>query len=259
MTKKTFIILFIAAAVLLIVSYCQFGKGPDMAPSQLGEPAVGTESPVMSGSSAKKMTKATLPPPDTAAPANSAAGFLPTRMEDPKKFESYQKNLKEMAECLNMKVGVLDPQAEINFDYFNSVISADLGDIVAQAEEWSAIDIRTQAGEIRRIYVENSTSGEAEPQRKLKYYSMGSGGEQKELPLSKDQMSSPSDSLIASLEKDGDVIGRSVSRRIFYQNGDDLLLVERNGKIYSFQLPHDGKTFSCLGADSSSTMKCQCK
>jgi hypothetical protein len=249
MTKKTFIILFIAAAVLLIVSYCQFGTKPDVPKT--------TSSTASSG---KKMIKATLPPPDASAPvSNGGAGFLPTQMEDPRKFEAYQQNLLQMAECLNMKVGVLDPQAEINFDYFNSVISADLGDIVAEAEEWSAVDIRTNSGEVRRIYIENSTSGEPDPQRTLKYYSIGTGGEHKELPLSKDQMSSPSDSLIASLEKDGDVIGRSVSRRIFYQNGDDLLLVERNGKIYSFQLPHDGKTFSCTGADSSSTMKCQCK
>lgn len=206
------------------------------------------------------MTKAALPPPDTSASAsNGGSGFLPTQMEDPKRFEIYQQSLKQMAECLNIKIEDLDPQAEINFDYFNSVISADLGDIVAQIEEWSAVDIRTNSGDIRRIYIESSRSGEPDPERVLKYYSISPGGEHTELPLAKDQMSSPLDSLLASLEKDGDVIGRSVSRRIFYQNGDDLLLVERNGKIYSFQLPHEGKTFSCTAADSSSTMTCQCQ
>lgn len=255
MTKKTFIILFVAAAILLIVSYCQFGLGPE------------TSSPTTSRlKGGKSVVKATLPPVETStakpAPATgeatSSAGFLPTQMAEPAKFSAYQKSLKEMSECLNMKVGALDPKAEINFDYFNSMISADLGDIVTQNEEWTAVDLRTSSGEIRRIYVEYSGE-ETPPKKTLKYYAVGAGGERREVPLSKEQMTNPSEALIASLEKDGEVLARSVSRRIFYQNGDDLLLVERNGKIYSFQLPHDGKTYSCWGADTAATMTCQCK
>lgn len=204
------------------------------------------------------MTKASVPPHEAAAPTVAEASFLPTKMEDPQRFEVLQQNLKQMAVCLNMKVGALDAQAEFNFDYFSNLISEDLGDVVTQSEEWYATDIRTKAGEVRRIFVENATEGGLNPHRKLKYSSLSPGGEQKELPLTPEQMTNPSDALLASLESDGDVVGRSMSRRIFFQNGDDLLLVERNGKIYSFQLPHDGKTFSCTGVDGQA-MKCQCK
>lgn len=251
MSKKTFIILIIAATVLLIVSYCQPWMGSKETPSEQKAASISLDNE-------KKLTNAIPPPPEGAASASSGAGFLPTQMEDPKKFEVYQKSLGELAQCLNLKVGTLDPQTELNFDYFNSVISLDLGDIVAQKEQWSAIDIRMKAGEIRRIFIENSFSGSESP-RSLKYYSLSPGGEQKELPLSKEQMENPSDALIASLESDGEVIARSVSRYIFYQNGDDLLLIERNGMIYSFELPHGGKTFICTGADSSQSMKCQCR
>lgn len=254
MNKKTLIILTVVVAALLIFSYCQFWRAPEETSSDFKSP-----SQALTEIAVKKNNKATPPPPDASAPSVAGMGFVPTKMEDPKKFEVFQKSVKDMAECLNMKVATLDPQAEINFDYFNSVISADLGDIVAQNEDWSATDLRTKSGEIRRIYIETKTDANAEPHRSLKYLAMSPGGGQKELPLSKEQMENPSDTLIASLESDGDIIGRSSSRRIFYQNGDDLLLVERNGKIFSFELPHDGKTFRCTGADAASTMQCQCK
>ncbi|WP_415062338.1 hypothetical protein [Bdellovibrio sp.] len=255
MKKTTLILLVIGAAALLTVSYCQFWKGDNAAtvvnPETMGSPPPEGEQP-------KSKSKAEIPSHEATGAAPSASGFLPTQMEDAGKFEALQKHLKEMGHCLNMVTSPLDAQSEFNFENLNTAISADLGDVVTQSEEWTATDIRTKSGELRRIYLENSPDTAAEPRRTLKYYSL-QGGSQKEIPLSKEQMTNPSDALVASLESDGDVVGRSLSRRIYYQNGDDLLLVERNGKIYSLELPHDGKTFRCTGLDSTKTMKCECK
>ncbi|WP_374077361.1 hypothetical protein [Bdellovibrio bacteriovorus] len=254
MKKNTLILLVLGVAVLLVVSYCQFWSGSE-APSTVVEPeTMGSVPP----EETSIKPKATVPPPASGQDASASAGFLPTQMEDSAKFEVYKKHLKDMAVCLNMEMAPLDPQAEINFETFNKVIGPDLGDIVLTTDEWSATDIRTKSGELRRIYIENSPDPDKQAMKTLKYYSLSPGGEQKELPLAADQMANPSDALIASLESDGDLVGKSTSRRMFYQNGDDLLLVERNGKLYSFELPHDGKTFTCIDADSAK-MACKCK
>lgn len=258
MSKKTAILSALGVAVILIISYCQFWNGgviepsPDQTDSSV--PTSIQERPQPSA----PVNKAMPPPPDTSAvePSN---GFLPTEMEDPGKFEAYQKSLKDMAVCLNMEMNPLDAEAEINFDVLNQAINPDLGEIVTQTEEWTTTDLRTKGGELRRIYIENLPDLEMKTSRSLKYYLYGVDGVQKEIPLAKEQMANPSDALIASLESDGEVVGRSVSRRIFYQNGDDLLLVEKNGKIFSFEMVHDGKTYRCTGADKASTFKCQCK
>lgn len=254
MNKKSAFFLGLIVAIVLIVSYCHRQRdagqeGAELAPETLGTPA-------SSASDAKAAVKAE-PPPMEAPSAPAATGFLPTEMEDPQKFELYQQKIKEMGTCLNMIVKPLDPGVEVNFDTFNQSINADLGDVVTQDEEWVATDLRTKDGELRRLYLERV--GDPEGSRSLQYFSYAADGSRKELPLSKEQKINPSETLLASLEADGEVVGRSMSRRIFYQNGDDLLLVEKNGKIFSFQLMHDGATYSCTGADKSATFQCQCK
>lgn len=260
MNKKFFIVLLLVVVSLLTVSYCHFGWGPkkDEPEKILQNEAL----PAASLFEKKVKEKAAVPPlviKKAQAKEASAQGFLPTQMEDPALLKFYQNALKEMAVCLNMRVSAVDPQAQINFDYFNSLISEDLGDIVAQEEDWVVADVRSKNGEYRRVYVENHTDANGTVSRKLKYFSITPGGMQSELSLAPEQSANPSEALIASLEADGDVVSRSVSRRIFYQNGDDLVLVEKDGKIYSYSLPHDGRTYICTGADSAATMSCQCK
>lgn len=256
MKKKTALILAIVVAVLLIISYCHFSSTPESSgvvdPEVAGIPAEDVMPKVTTSA------KAELPPVEADVPVSNNS-FLPTQMEDSGKFEAFQKAVKEMGACLNMIVKPLDPQVEVNFDALNAAINADLGDVVTQNEEWIATDIKTKSGQLRRIYIENQPGPEAETVRTLKYLEYGSEGSAKELPISQEQMKNPSETLIASLEADGDVVGRSVSRRIFYQNGDDLLLVEKNGQIFSFELAHDGATFRCTGANKSATFQCQCK
>ena len=200
--------------------------------------------------------KAIVPPPTA---QGTEAGFLPTQMEDPARFEAIHKGLQDMSTCLNMKMAPLDPQSEFSYDTLMSVIAPDMGDVVMKNDEWFSTDIRTPQGEVRRLYLEIASNFENEGQRTLKYYSLSEGGGQKEIPLSPEQRNDPSDTLLASLESDGAVIGQAKSQRTFFENGDNLLTVETNGKIYSFQLPHDGKVFMCTGMDSARSMKCGCR
>lgn len=253
MKKPNLILISGILAVILIFSYCHFRKGGEEHTPAVDPETMGSV-PAEDADAAKQAAQNN--PSETST--TPAPGFLPTQMEDPGKFEAIQKNLKEMAHCLNMQMGHLDAQSELNFETFNRVISPDLGDVVTQNEEWTATDIRTKSGELRRIFIQNSPDMETESARTLKYYAISQDGSKKELPLSKEQMGNPSEALIASLESDGELMDRSLSRRIFYQNGDDLLLVEKNGKIFSFELPHDGKVFNCQDVDSAQ-MKCTCR
>jgi hypothetical protein len=202
------------------------------------------------------------PPPMATPVANTGAagaGFLPTEMVDPNLYEAFNTQIADMAKCTNLEMGRIDKSAEINFETFNQAISQDLGDVVAQEEDWSTTDIRTPTGEIRRILIQTPPPGEGDGERKLKYMSLSPDGKTKDIPVSQDQSDNPSDTLLASLESDGQIVGTSKANRIFYENGDDLYLSIRNGKVYSFTLNHEGKVFRCKGMDSGSTVKCSCE
>lgn len=202
------------------------------------------------------------PPPmsnkPTAAANTAGAGFLPTEMADPNIYEAFNHHIGEMAKCLNLEMGQIDKNAEINFDTFNQAIASDLGNVVAQEEDWTTTDIRTPTGEIRRILIQTPPPGEGDGERKLKYMSLSQDGKTKDIPVSQDQSDNPSDTLLASLESDGQVVATSKANRIFYENGDDLYLSVRNGKVYSFTLNHEGKSYKCKGMDNAQTVNCSC-
>lgn len=253
MNKKVLTALIFISILLLVLSFCEFGKGPS-GPFSIFRGSLNSETSQESA----HLTKASWPPVESSAKA-AAPGFLPTRTESPEKFQAFKNALLDMGSCLNMQIGTPDPESEINFDYFNSLISSDLGEIVEENEEWTLTDLRTPDGEIRRIFVENIPQDETKIQHNLRYFRVRADGELEEIPRTEEQATLPAETLMINLEKDGEVLARSRARRIFYQNGDGLLLVERNGKIYSLQLPHDEKIFKCLGADDPQTMKCSCE
>lgn len=245
----------------MVISYFYLTKKPvQTAPDR--PPDVSSQAGPVDMANAPKATSAKGKTSTMDVPAvnmdSGTAGFLPTKMEDPKLFEFAQKNLKEMSVCLNMKMSAFAENEQMSLQVLENIISPDLGDIVATMEDWSATDIKTGAGEVRRIFIETKESANGEPLRKLKYYSMSSGG-QKEIPLSKEQSSNPSDTVIGGLEADGQMIGKSVARKVYFQNGDDLSVVERDGRVYAFELAHDQKTFKCTGFDASASMSCSCK
>lgn len=255
MTKRNSLLLIGVVALLLVASYYFISHSkktsmPADFPPELpnpsenleahGEPAVLTEAP-------------------SGVAANDANGFLPTQMEDPKRFELLQKSFKELAVCLKMTTGPFTQNDDMNFETLNTVIAPDLGEVVTTMDEWSATDIKTSSGEIRRIFIKNNSDTSTDSVRTLSYYAMQTDGSQKNLPLSKEQANNPSEALLASLESDGQLVSRSSARKIYYQNGDDLSVVEKNGQIYSFAVNHDQKNFGCTGADSSKTLSCHCK
>lgn len=254
MSKKKIITISVVVAILILIGYrWQSSENtPDVPPIQPVERKAATVESIKSIPPFPMKTVST-PTKDT------SAGFLPTEMEDPKLFESFQKHLAEMGQCLKLKMLSLDPQSEINLETLSDVMAPDLGRIVGQSTDWSVTDIKTKTGEMRRIYIQYNPNANDPVKSTLKYIALNPNGSQKELELSPEQSKNPTENFLKSLESDGELVGNSVARKINYQGGYELYLVERNGKIYSFELPVNLKVYSCTGADSSETIKCECK
>lgn len=256
-------LLSIFVFIVLAVSYYRFAgrnNSDDITalPPSLPNPAGDKNLP--KGAANKPRTGTPMVPAiETSTIPQDSNGFLPTKMEDPKRFALIQKNLKDMSVCLNMEMGTLAEDEDFNVATFNRIISPDLGGIVTVTEDWQATDIKTGSGELRRIFLQNQSDAEGNITRTVKYFSVNSGGQQTEIPLSGDQAKNPTETFLAGLESDGQLFSKSIARKYFYQNGDDLSLVERNGQIYYFELAHDKKIMKCSGLDSSKNMSCSCR
>lgn len=248
MKKQTQILAIAIVAVVGVLTYCHFRSStpevPAINPEEIGS------LPPLEGSEA---SRAAVPP------LNDGAGssFLPTQMEDPQLFTSLRKMVEDMNSCIGTQAK-FDENEDFSVDVLNNMVMPFLGEIVMTTHEWATSDIQTPEGEIRRIYLEYHEDIVSDAVASLKYYSINSAGEQKEITLSDEQKMDPSETLIASLEADGSLIGRSRSQRMFYQSGGNVLIVERNGKLYSMDVPLNGKRFRCDGMDAAASLKCQC-
>lgn len=189
--------------------------------------------------------------------SSSSGGFLPTQMENSGRFESYQQQLKALSTCLNIKTSPFDANAEISLETLHEAISGELGAIVSRNKDWTVTDIRTPSNEMRRIFFKNTPDLDPQVLSSVKYYAFAADGSRKELPLSKEQSENPSETLLASLEADGQVIAKSNAWRVFYQNGFDLIATEKNGRIYSFELNRDDKAFRCQ-ENAQGLLQCRC-
>jgi len=172
----------------------------------------------------------------------------------------YQKSFQEMGQCFDIPfAGSREAvPSDLAPETLQSMITPSQGDVVNDADEWGSTDIRTASGELRRILVQNySDDPESEAGKKLSYSTVSEDGRLSELPLSDEQKRDPSESLVASLETDGQVVSRSRARRIFYQSGGDLVFTEKDGAIVSYEYSLEGKTFRCSGMDAAA-ITCRC-
>jgi hypothetical protein len=171
----------------------------------------------------------------------------------------YQKSFQSMGQCFDTPIGGSQESVPSDFSpgTLEQMISQTQGDIATQNEEWSSSDIRLPTGEVRRLLVQSFTDDpESEVGKKLTYSTVTADGTVQEMPLSDDQKRNPSESLIASLESDGQVSSRSQAKRIFFQNGGDLFVTEKDGALVSYEYTVEGKTFRCSGLDSTPNCKC---
>lgn len=239
--------LFIAVLVALYFQFPFFQKA---------EPPIKTDL-AMSGSEEKPEDFPVPSEAEASETLSGSTGFLPTQMENPARFESYQQQLAALSACLNLKTIPFDSNVEIGLEALHEAVSADLGAVVSRNRDWTVTDIKTPSNEIRRIFFKNTPDLDPQVLSSVKYFSFSADGSKKELPLTKEQAENPTETLLASLEADGKVIAKSNAWRIFYQNGYDLIATEKNGRIYSFELNRDDKAFRCQ-ENAQGVLQCRC-
>lgn len=155
----------------------------------------------------------------------------------------FHQQMAELSRCLGVSTNQQVENAGPTFFALNEALQNILGPSVSEVESWNSVDIRTASGELRRIVIENS-GGDSGHGKTLQYFKVGENEALQELPLSEEQSLNPSDSLIATLESDGDVQTRTVARQVYY-DGTIIYMLEKDGRLQSYEVRRDGKVFLC--------------
>jgi len=165
--------------------------------------------------------------------------------------------LKGLGTCMDIKNAIDTEQKEIKLDSLIASVRNEIGDPVIRSEDWSNTLLRTPEGEQRRIRVEMEYDTDDRIVKRLKYYKVESEDRMVPIPLEGEASVDPQDSFIASLEGDGKIFMREKGSRIYFQNGEELILVERNDQLSDIEMNRNGRTFKCTGLETGKS-NCSC-
>ena len=179
----------------------------------------------------------------------------PDQMEDVEK--AFSTHLRQLGECLGVESSVnaekLTPSAENLID----TLKTSFGEVVVKMDDWSQVDLQNDDGTVSRIRTEVEYTDSSSPTRRVQLYKVNNQDMPELQPLTAEQSVNPTDEALEKLRGSAKPIIDEKGSRIYYPNGEELVLVERGGKVQSYSLTKGEKTFTCTDSDSSSST-CQC-
>lgn len=185
-------------------------------------------------------------------PAPAPAGVSPERLS-----QMFTQALRDVGTCLGMKTAVADG-SEPTLDTWMVGVRGETGEPVIQTEDWSTTHLDMANGEKRAIKIEMDYGADERVVRRLKYFKLDAAGNPGEaIPLSREQTEDPTDTFIASLEGDGQVSGSEKLQRIYFQNGEEIIVTEKNGHVSEIEMNRNGKSFRCQKMDAAEGV-CRC-
>jgi hypothetical protein len=196
----------------------------------------------------------------TAAQAGSAAETEPAKPEDAERvFQQFSEHLKTIGTCLEIKNAVDSEKIDPNFDNLIVSLRPALGEVVVQMDDWTQRDLRNNQGERKRLRTETNyeDGGISSPTRRVQLYQLNEQNMPELQNIDPEQSVNPSEDYIESLKGGFETTIEEKGGRAYYQEGEELVFIERNGKLESVSLSRNGKTISCTGLDSVKS-NCQC-
>lgn len=180
---------------------------------------------------------------------------------DPKDTETVQlafaNHLKLMGRCLNYDFKLPSDHIAPTVEQVHEVLRPLVGESVLQMEDWTQQDLRRSDGAIIRVRTEMDYEDEANPVKRVQLYLLNAEGLPLLQNLDPQQTTNPSDSYIESLKMGAVAVRQEAGKRNYYQDNEELVLVEQDGQLTSFSFSKGDKIFSCSQTNTAQS-RCQC-
>lgn len=174
-------------------------------------------------------------------------------------YKNFTEKLKEMGECLQIKMAVDSEKIDPTFDNLIVSLRPELGDVIVQMVDWTQMDLKSSNGEQKRVRTETEyPSNGSAPVQRLQVYKINKDQmpELESLPVEKTE--NPTEDYINSFKVGFSSTLEERGGRAYFQEGEEIVMVERNGKLDSLAIQKKGKSISCTGLDTLKSM-CRCQ
>lgn len=182
----------------------------------------------------------------------------PVALSNPIIQENFKNQLGKVLECVSPDkkstlVGGLEPNFQNLVEFFNE----SYGQYVVSLEDWVQSDLNMPDGTLRRVRVDTTYIDQASPERRLSVFGLDQNGSPQMENLDSEKSYNPTDDFINSFFKEATPVLIEKSQRVYFPNGEELILIEKNGRIESVTFTVGDKTSTCSGLDQE-TSNCQC-
>lgn len=216
------------------------------------QPALDSEVP------AEAQTSSTSGVAEIATPAPVVAEVAAPVAEEAQAIrKKFPEILKQVSDCIGAKFKIDSAEIDPTFEKLNDSLRNELGDAIVNFDDWATYRIKLASGEERRIRIETNSEATAEPTRYLRYFKLDNQGLPEAIPLPEDQSTNPSDTLIASLVNEGQVLQKEEGLRKYYQGSEELVISTSNGRISDLEMIKNNRAIKCVNVNSAQA-QCRC-
>ncbi|AZZ35694.1 hypothetical protein CIK05_02385 [Bdellovibrio sp. qaytius] len=171
--------------------------------------------------------------------------------------KNFAEHLKEIGTCLKINAAIDNPTIEPTYDNLLVSLRPAIGELVVQMDDWTQMDLQNPDGTRKRLRTEVNYENPNTPVKYVQLYNINEQGFPEMQQVDAEKARNPSDDYINYLRGGANLVLDERGSRVYFQEGEEIVLVERAGVIESLSMTKNGKTVSCTGLDAA-TSNCQC-
>lgn len=243
-------------ATLIAMALFYFADHPNE-PLNIGKNKIDSEADLSIPANKKllnTMTAAASGPVAVGAEGGGTTGNTASRDVIAKNFVEH---LKTVGKCLGINNAIDHDIIDPTYDNLVVSLSPVIGNVVVQMDDWTQLDLQNPDGTRRRIRTEVNYENPNAPVKYVQLYNINDQGFPELQPVDSEKAHNPSDDYINYLRGGANLVLDEKGSRVYFQEGEEIVMVERSGVIESFSLTKNEKTISCTGLDAVNS-NCQC-
>ena len=195
-----------------------------------------------------KIVNENIPAEVTRAPVSASAALQPGTARDTIS-KNFAEHLKTIGTCLKVSTAIDNPTIEPTYDNLLVSLRPGLGEVVVQMDDWTQLDLQNPDGSRKRIRTEVNYENPNAPVKYVQLYNINDQGFPELQQVDPEKARNPSDDYINYLRGGANLVLDERGSRAYFQEGEEVVLVERAGIIEYFSISKKGKKVSFTGLD----------
>lgn len=241
MNKRSFLILA-AAVVFMVLLYWR-----DHITSVENIPVLPTKrETIKDGSQVAIAAEMGTQAPTSDQPVNAFTSGVPVQTNSDLDAQKHFSNaLKAIANCFDINASTVPDAAEPTVTSVLEVLKPALGEMVVYYDDWDETVVSYPDGTRKRFRTEVSYEDVSKPTRYLMVYKLNPNGPPEMEDLDQQKTTNPNQDYIDSLKAGSNFGSEEKGGRAFFQDGEEMVVVEKNGQVDSISLTKRNKMLTC--------------